>query len=202
MKQPAKKAAVKKTVAPSNPVSVEVGIGEMAEFLGVHKSRVDQLFNEGVVIKSKRNCYDLIQSAKNYIRRLQKDRQQEREAFDTPKDDGGTVDPQELQDLIAQIKAAKTYNDARTLKTQIDALRSGFMLEVDQGKYAPIATVREAYIRIGAAIKGATLRMESDLPPMLEGLSPAAMQKLIREKVDEVLQVLSEQGSDVWNNEQ
>jgi len=201
MKKAAKKAAVKKA-APSKPVSVEIGLSGLIEFLGIGKARVDQLLQEGVVVKKKRDCYDLVSSAKNYIRRLQKDRQQEREAFDTPKDDGGTVDPQELQDLITQIKAAKTYNDARTLKTQIDALRSGFLLEVDQGKYAPIATVREAYIRIGAAIKGATLRMESDLPPMLEGLSPAAMQKLIREKVDEVLQVLSEQGSDVWNNEQ
>jgi len=61
--------------------------------------------------------------------------------------------------------------------------------------------VEESMLRIGAAVKAAIMRMEADLPPMLEGMTPAGMQKVIREKVDEVLSTLSDANAQIWKEE-
>lgn len=42
--------------------------------------------------------------------------------------------------------------------------------------------------------------MEADLPPMLEGMTPAQMQKVIREKTEEILASLSDASSEIWKD--
>jgi hypothetical protein len=98
-----------------------------------------------------------------------------------------TGDPQELEELVRQVKAARTYNDARTLKVQIDALRGGYALEVEQERYISKSSVKEAFLRIISANKAMMMRLVADLPPMIEGASPAQCQKIIKQKVYEIL---------------
>jgi len=50
-------------------------------------------------------------------------------------------------------------------------------------------------------VKAAIMRMEADLPPMLEGMEPAAMQRTIRGKVDEVMATLADESSKVWESD-
>ena len=104
----------------------------------------------------------------------------------------------DIESIIAQIGAATDKHSAQTVKTQIDALVNAYKLREAAGKYVPKSTVEEALIRIGAAVKAACLRLEADLPPMMEGQSPAQMQNTIRQKVDEVMNSLSEATSRVW----
>jgi hypothetical protein len=87
------------------------------------------------------------------------------------------------------------------VKTQIDGLLNAYKLREAAGKYVSKDVVREALIKVGTTFKAAVLRMEADLPPMLEGASPAQMQRIIREKVDEVLRALSEESSKVIEDE-
>ena len=61
-----------------------------------------------------------------------------------------------------------------------------------------IAEVEDVLAAIGAAVKGAISRLEADLPPMLEGMKPAKMQLIVRDKCDEVLALLEDQSSKVW----
>jgi hypothetical protein len=43
--------------------------------------------------------------------------------------------------------------------------------------------------------------MEADLPPMLEGMAPAGMQKVIKSKVDETMAMLNSEASKIWQPE-
>ena len=99
----------------------------------------------------------------------------------------------EVEELIFQLQSAPTYEVARKLKTQIDGLRSAFQLRESIGSYIPAADVDEAFIRIGTVFRAGVMRFEADLPPMLEGLPPEKMQKLIRQKADEVLTILADE---------
>ena len=54
-------------------------------------------------------------------------------------------------------------------------------------------------VGIAASVRAAIMRMEADLPPMLEGLDPPAMQRAIRSKVDEVMQVIHDDGEKIKN---
>jgi hypothetical protein len=104
----------------------------------------------------------------------------------------------DIESIIAQIAGATDKHSAQTVKTQIDALVNAYKLREAAGKYVSKSIVDEALIRIGAAVKAACLRLEADLPPMLEGQSPAQMQTTIRQKVDEVMNSLADATSKVW----
>ena len=112
-------------------------------------------------------------------------------------DDPTSID---IETIIGQLAAATDKHQAQTVKTQIDGLLNAYKLREAAGKYVSRSKVEEDLIRIGSAVKGAILRMEADLPPMLEGMTPAKMQKTIRQKVDEVLTTLSDATSEIWND--
>ena len=116
-----------------------------------------------------------------------------------PSDDPTEID---IEAIISQLASVTDKHQAQTVKTQIDGLLNAYKLREAAGKYVARAKVEEDLIRIGAAVKGSVLRMEADLPPMLEGMTPAQMQVTIRQKVDEVLTTLSEATSEIWNDEE
>jgi hypothetical protein len=112
------------------------------------------------------------------------------------------VDPVQSGDhterLIHELSITTNERDAKRLKVQIDGLHKGFALREAAGSYVARSTVDEALMRIAAAVKSAILRMESDLPPVLEGMSPPKMQVVIRGKVDEVMLMIADASSKVW----
>lgn len=189
--------SAKKKPAEAAPKTTEVSTEQLCRLFNLTAARIGQLGKDGIIFKTGRNKFDLWKSIRGYIEFLQRSKT-EGAAHITRSTQVG--DPQELEELVRQVKAARTYNDARTLKVQIDALRAGYALEIDQGKHVARAIIEEALMRIGSAVKAAVLRMEADLPPMLEGATPAAMQRMIREKADEVMTTLSDATADVWND--
>jgi hypothetical protein len=106
----------------------------------------------------------------------------------------------DIEQIIGQLAGVVDKHQAQAVKLQIDALLNAYKLREAAGKYVAKAQVEEDLIRIGAAVKGSILRMEADLPPMLEGMNPAQMQVIIRQKTDEVLATLSEESSKVWED--
>lgn len=116
----------------------------------------------------------------------------------------GEQDPTaiDIEAIIQQLSAVTDKHQAQTVKLQIDGLLNAYKLREAAGKYVARATVDEALIRIAAAVKAAVLRMEADLPPMLEGMDPAAMQRTIRGKVDEVMTMLSDETAKIWQNDE
>ena len=116
-----------------------------------------------------------------------------------PGDDPTQID---IEAIIGQLASVTDKHQAQTVKIQIDGLLNAYKLREAAGKYVARAKVEEDLIRIGAAVKGSILRMEADLPPMLEGMTPAQMQTTIRQKVDEVLSTLSDASAEIWSDEE
>jgi DNA-binding transcriptional regulator YiaG len=109
------------------------------------------------------------------------------------------VSETEMRDRAARQKeragASSTMSEARLRKLRAEAELKELELAKQRGELISIAEVLEGISRIGAATRSAIMRMEADLPPMLEGLPAAKMQLVIRQMVDQVLGELSDQGS-------
>lgn len=114
-----------------------------------------------------------------------------------PGDDPTQID---IEAIIGRLSSVTDKHQAQTIKLQIDGLINAYKLREAAGKYVSRTKVEEDLIRIGAAVKGSILRMEADLPPMLEGMTPAQMQKVIREKTEEILASLSDASSEIWKD--
>lgn len=119
------------------------------------------------------------------------------EPLTEPGDDPTQID---IEAIIGRLSGVTDKHQAQTIKLQIDGLINAYKLREAAGKYVSRTKVEEDLIRIGAAVKGSILRMEADLPPMLEGMTPAQMQKVIREKTEEILASLSDASSEIWKD--
>lgn len=113
-----------------------------------------------------------------------------------------SLEPEEATDhterLIAELAVCTDKHEAQRIKTQIDGLLNAFKLREAAGSYVSKGAVEEALLRIGATFKASVLRMEADLPPMMEGMDVASMQRVIRDKVDEALRSLDDEYRKVY----
>jgi phage terminase Nu1 subunit (DNA packaging protein) len=190
-KTPAKKAAKKAPAAPATPKVAEVTTEQLCRLFDLTSMRISQMQRDGIIHKTGRNTYDLWKSIKGYISFLQRSKTEGASHIERS---GLTGDAQELDQLVQQVKAARTYNDARTLKVQIDALRSGYALEVEQNRYCSLAQIEDGLDAIASVVRNAVKRMEADLPPMLEGLEASKMKSVISEKAAAVIQIIYDEG--------
>jgi phage terminase Nu1 subunit (DNA packaging protein) len=189
-KKTSAKKVVKKPSAPARTVA-EVTTEQLCRLFDLTAMRISQLSRDGVIFKTARNTFDLWKSVKGYITFLQKSKT---EGAQNMERSGVTGDAQELAELVRQVKAARTYNDARTLKVQIDALRGGYALEIEQERYCSIAQIEDGMDGIAAVVRNSIKRLEADLPPMLEGLDAAGMKRIISEKTALVIQIIYDEG--------
>jgi phage terminase Nu1 subunit (DNA packaging protein) len=169
----------------------EADTAQLCRLFNLTSARIGQLAKDGIIFKTGRNKFDLWRSVRGYIEFLQRSKT---EGASHMERSGFNGDPQELDELVKQVKAARTYNDARTLKVQIDALRAGYALECEQERYCSIAQIEDGMDGIAAVVRNAIKRMEADLPPMLDGLDAAAMKSIIAEKAAEVIQIIYDEG--------
>jgi hypothetical protein len=98
-----------------------------------------------------------------------------------------------IDGLVAELHACTDKHQAQTIKTKIDGLINAYKLREAAGKYVAKSMVEESLIRIGATFKAALMRLEADLPPMMEGMDPPKMKQTIRDKIDEVLRTLEDE---------
>ncbi|MGA0025451.1 MAG: hypothetical protein ACO3F9_12515 [Burkholderiales bacterium] len=176
---------------PSAPKVAQADTTQLCRLFNLTSARIGQLAKDGIIVKTERNKYDLWRSVRGYIEFLQKSKTEGASYMERSRTSG---DPQELEELVRQVKAARTYNDARTLKVQIDALRAGYALEVDQERYCSMMQIEDGMDGIAAVVRNAIKRLEADLPPMLEGLDAAKMKSIIGEKTAEVIQIIHDEG--------
>jgi phage terminase Nu1 subunit (DNA packaging protein) len=174
-----------------NKQSTEATTEQLCRLFDLTSARVGQLGKDGIIFKTGRNKFDLWKSIKGYITFLQKNKIDGAQNIERSETVG---DAHELEELVRQVKAARTYNDARTLKVQIDALRSGYALEVEQNRYCSMAHIEDGMDAIASVVRNAIKRMEADLPPMLEGLDAAGMKRTIAEKSAQVIQIIYDEG--------
>ena len=172
-------------------ISQTITTAELSDLLDITAARISQLCSDGILSRVGRNKFDLIAAVRGYVGFLQKNKVDGARNIERTDAVG---DAQELEELVRQVKSARTYNDARTLKVQIDALRSGYALEVEQNKYCSIAQIEDGMDGIASVVRNAIKRLEADLPPMLEGLDASTMRGIISEKVAAVIQIIYDEG--------
>jgi phage terminase Nu1 subunit (DNA packaging protein) len=179
-KTPAKKTAAKSALPkPAAQKVAQADTTQLCRLFNLTSARIGQLAKDGIIFKTERNQFDLWRSVRGYIEFLQKSKT---EGASHMERSGVTGDAQELAELVRQVKAARTYNDARTLKVQIDALRAGYAL------------IEDGMDGIAAVVRNSIKRLEADLPPMLEGLDAAGMKRIISEKTSIVIQTIYDEG--------
>ena len=190
-KQPVKKSAKAAPAKPASPKVAQADTTQLCRLFNLTSARIGQLAKDGIIFKTERNQYDLWRSVRGYIEFLQKSKT---EGASHMERSGVTGDAQELAELVRQVKAARTYNDARTLKVQIDALRAGYSLEVEQERYCSMMQIEDGMDGITAVVRNSIKRLEADLPPMLEGLDAAGMKRIIGDKMAQVIQTIYDEG--------
>tara|TARA_R110002167_G_scaffold41969_1_gene127903 strand:- start:1286 stop:1846 length:561 start_codon:yes stop_codon:yes gene_type:complete len=157
----------------------EADTSQLCRLFNLTSARIGQLAKDGVIFKTGRNRHDLWKSVRGYIEFLQ--RSKAGSGVDDKINKAKCDSKVTLQTLLEQVKVSTTYNDTRTLKMQIDALKSGFALEVEQGTYTTKDSQHAEGMRMGLVIKGVMLRMESDLTPRLAGRKSTEVSKILAE---------------------
>ena len=117
--------------------------------------------------------------------------------IEPPGEDPTQID---IESIIGQLSSVTDKHQAQTVKLQIDGLLNAYKLREAAGKYVARAMVEESLIRIGATFKAALMRLEADLPPMMEGMDPPKMQQTIRDKIDEVLRSLEDEYAKAYDH--
>lgn len=104
-------------------------------------------------------------------------------------------------DLMERVKGATSYDVARTLKTQIDAIYKLRQIEIQNREFIHIDEVKEDQTRIGSAMQAAHNKCQADLPAMLEGLSVVEMEKKISEYMRKLDMQLSDSQDELYKQE-
>lgn len=100
-------------------------------------------------------------------------------------------DNRDLEALKKELLLTRDKNEAATLKIQLEGLKAAQQLEILNGSYIAIQDVESIMVRIGAELRSLIIKMQSELPPILNGMTPAQMQKKLGEYAENILSVLS-----------
>ena len=103
-----------------------------------------------------------------------------------------------IEDLEFQVKAAKDYDSVKILKEKIASLLQAQKVRKEAGDLISRKAVDERDTRIAAAVKGALLKFCNDCPPMIEGLTAAKAQKVIKSQMVGILEQLANDQSEFW----
>ena len=94
--------------------------------------------------------------------------------------------------LEEQALASADYNQSRYIRTKIQSLKELLQLQVLAGDYVHKDEVFADYTMIGNALKASIVRMQSDLPGMLEGLTAPQMKVRLKERGHQLMGELAQ----------
>jgi hypothetical protein len=87
---------------------------------------------------------------------------------------------------------------ARLKKLQAEAISAQLKADELAGKLIALDEVEACFVRIGTVTKSLLIRLQADLPPMLEGQTPSRMQAIIAEAVNSILMQMSDPDAASW----
>ena len=105
---------------------------------------------------------------------------------------------------IEEIETAlRTTNDIDTVKIlheKLKGLQVALRVQRDSRELVPVGEVRASMTRVVSAARAEILKLAADLPPRLEGLDAAGMQKILRDSIHEILSRLSSETSKLYTD--
>jgi len=108
------------------------------------------------------------------------------------------VDPQTLEQIENEIRASTDYNHIRMLKEKLSSLIMAQKLRIELAESFTADEVRSRDTGIGAAMRSAMMRIESELPAQCEGLQAAQLKTLFRDFCRSLLTDLADAQSAFW----
>lgn len=109
------------------------------------------------------------------------------------------VSAQTLAEIEQAIRSATNIDDVKILKEKVIALKGIISVQIESKELVPAGKVREAATACYSVIRAELLKLTSDLPPQLAGLSETKIQKVLRENIIEILENLSNQQNKVFD---
>ena len=147
---------------------------QMTEALDVTAGRVTQLKNDCVLV-SVGNKYDAIASMRAYVRKLR-----------------------EKQKDIISFEGVPDIDESKARKEAAQAGLAELKLAEEKMEVVRIAEIDMRDAKIGAAVRAATMKRRSELPPILEGLSANQIAAILDERDRDFLEMLADQQSEFW----
>ena len=155
--------------------TLECTAAQLCEIMGLSMPRVSQMAKEGLVVRAKNGKYDAIESLKNYIAKMKLQKK------DVVKTEG-----------VADIETSKAR------KEEAMAGLAELKLAEARMEVVRISEVDERDAKIGSAVRAATMKRRSELPPLLEGLSASQIVGILDDHDRAMLEKLSDMQSEYW----
>jgi transposase-like protein len=114
------------------------------------------------------------------------------------------TDSKQLDERMARMNGGPASGDmatARLRKLTAEAQLKEMELEQLRGTLVSLADIETTFAHVGASVRAALMRLITDLPQELEGLTPARSQEIIRDHVYKIMAQLYE-GHDLLPNNQ
>ena len=156
--------------------ALECSASHLAEMLGLSMARISQMVQEGTVYKLKNGKYDAIESVKNYVARQRVKTKEVSTAEGVPSYDESKARKEAAQAGLAELKLAEA---------KMEVVR--------------IAEIDDRDAKIGNAVRAATMKRRSELPPLLEGLSASQIVNILDEHDRTMLEKLADKQSEFWD---
>jgi hypothetical protein len=109
----------------------------------------------------------------------------------TEMEGGESCTAQSLEQIEEAIRKATNINTVKILKEKVMALKGIVSVQQETRELVPTSEVREEIVRCVSAARAEILKITSDLPPRLSGLSETAIQKILVEEMRNLLSNLS-----------
>lgn len=103
-----------------------------------------------------------------------------------------------IEDLESLVLGANAYEEVRILKEKINALSIAQKMRAAGGQLLSRGEIEERDTRIAAAMKGALLKFANELPPQVEGMAAAKIQKRVKAEVVKMLEQLADETAEFW----
>lgn len=154
---------------PPSSFEFEVSLDELAGLLELGTRRVAELRTSGILTPIGRGRFDGAKSIQGYLRHLR----------------------QELA-TKAGTSERTTLLQERTLKVKADRELAELRLERERGEVVAVASVREAGVKIGAAISSRLAMLVNDAAGSLAGLDEKELHRQLAGRVNIVLKAFHE----------
>jgi phage terminase Nu1 subunit (DNA packaging protein) len=133
----------------------------MTALLGVSVSNLNRLARAGVIVRAGRGRYKVAESIQGYVKYL-------RDGAESGED-------------------ATSYSAARARLTAAKAGRAVLELEILRGEHIPKALVDEGLLKTMTLLRSRLLGFGGEMPPHLEGLPAAEVERVLRSHIDRLI---------------
>lgn len=117
--------------------------------------------------------------------------------LDIPDDE---KDKQTLESWKDQLRTTTDLESAKIIKEKGEAYRKVLAAQQTEGSLIPINEVQERDTRIASCVRAAILKMESELPPMVTGLTSPEIKEVLRPYLREILSDMADSQSEFWKD--